>query len=705
MLDASQTSKRLHKELGLHFNRTELMTNFLLAFNWQRNHDGAAMMVELLSAEPSHGEVPEGLIAVYAADWLNETGQHEKALEYAQRAGTASDPLIRRRSKGEAMIAQAGLGKRNETIALMHELGFWSSAAPTPAADRSEAAIHARALLAASAGDATQAVALQNKRLDLMIGNLRDANAADAAALLSHLENSRERQLERESALQREAESASVIAQQRTRLSYMLMAIVALIGSALVASVFFLRYRERVNSERIILQKEALSAEKMKTEFLGLINHELRTPLNGVIGISDALIHHSPDSRTRTQAKAIQESGEQLFELIESMIDMTTLDSDKAALAPHDTQVAPFIKQQIKRWTPAADDKGLQFTHFIDPALDHAVFADGERIGQVCKILLSNATRFTTEGRIHLHATTAPEGDDGSQRLTIVVADTGQGISEHVQSRLFKPFLQADSTMTRKHGGAGLSLAIGRKLAEMMDGTLDVVSNVGRGSEFTFTARLHPPRGDAQPAGDPEVADSHSAAVNDTAPHQPEPEPAPIAASAPAPDPAPDAAPAADALPDDVLDLMDRVPELFAPKAPSPLSVGGDPLEGLRLLVVEDLPSNQDVIRLMVEPLGCHCTAALDANSALAMLGRQTFDAVLMDIRMPDMDGIEATRRIRAMDGPQGDVPVIVLTADAAASTNDLAMEAGANAFLAKPVLRRALVAALRDVLAGRAAA
>ena len=690
LLDATQTAHQIRGELGLSVNRHEAMTNFLFVYSRMRNHGAALSIAELIREEEKPEGTLDGLYEAYLADTLNEVGRYEEALSNAEAALASSDPIVRSRAYDEALIATAGLGNPEEARRLLTD----KLSNSTLRVDR-ERDLHARALIAAAEGDTAGAIALMNQRLDVMVARLYRDNSADAASLLAHLENSRERQLEREAALQREADSAAVIAEQKSQLNRSLIILLTMLGGAFLGTVAFLRYRERVNRERAELQEEALSAEKMKTEFLGLINHELRTPLNGVIGISDALIHHSKDATVRTQAKAIQECGENLFDLIESMIDMTTLEGDKFELAPTDAPLDAPIQAQVDRWRPVAEDKGLAFTAFVAPELSRAVTVDPERFEKCVKILLSNATRFTHEGRIHLHATAQPQ--DGTLQVKLIVADTGQGMTERVQSRLFKPFLQADSTMTRKYGGAGLSLAIARKLSRMMGGDLDVVSAVDRGSEFTLTLAL--PLADADGKAEEATPDTPQEAPAEAAPESSEPEELTGEALE-------------EAAFKKVLDLMEIAPETFLPATDAEPDAGSVPsapsrstLDGARVLVVEDLPSNQDVIRLMLEPQGCTCVPALDATEAFAILQTSPVDAVVMDIRMAGLDGVEATRRIRAMTSSAGRLPIVVLTADQGPDTCTRAMEAGADAFLAKPVVRRQLVAALQAALARDAAA
>ena len=617
---------------------------------------------------------PTGLAEVYLAQSRIELGDYAGA-ERLVRGNAARDTHPVAAMRGRIMLAPAlaGQGRIAEARAIMDELGWDGVDQADPTQGRFPFLIHAEALIARAEGNHDRALELMKRRGDTVVANLQRTNADDMTALLANLENTRERQIERANALKREAALKAVQLEQAQTLNRMLLALLAALGLGIVALIVFLRYRERVNAEVQDLQEQALSAERMKTEFLGLINHELRTPLNAVIGISDAMIHHSPDAAIRGQAQAIQDSGEQLFDLLESLIDMSTIEAGKMQIVPDETDLSQVILTEAARWDRHADAKSLAFTRYVGPELSLAVEADAARLRQCLKILLSNAVRFTHSGRVHLHATA--ERRDGGLDLTLVVADTGQGISEAVQARLFQPFVQADATMTRKYGGAGLSLSIARKLARMMGGDVVVSSAVDRGTEFTLTARLPLVE---RVAADPEREQT------------PEPEPAEPAFAEPA-------------FHDTMIDAPQFAPAPSAPElAPAALR-DPDNLRGRAVLVVEDLPSNQDVIGLLLEPFGVECIAALSAEAALRILQTRRVDGVIMDIRMPGLDGLEATRRIRTGGGPNADVPVVVLSADAAAETAALARDAGADAFLAKPVLRRDLRDALLRALDRRA--
>lgn len=490
MLNAARLQATAKAATGETINRYELMTNFIFALNRARQYESASQVAELLIYEPMPTDSIVGLSEAYMATTFNELNNYDRAESLARAALKGADhPVVDRRGTLELLVALSGQGKIASAEALMVSRGWKYSPAELLGTVDNQSILHAEVLLAMHRNEQDYALAIMKRRTDFLINQVQSLNSTDISGMLSDLSNTRERQIEREGALQREAELRAVQLEQKTKLNRLLW---VLIGGLTIAFNFllaFLRYREKLNVKVQGLQEDALSAEKMKTEFLGVINHEIRTPLNGIIGISDAMIHNAPSPMMREQAEAVQESGQLLFDLLDSLITMSTIEGDRLSLDKEDASLATTITREVAEWDRAAAKKGLTFTHFIGPELDDAVIGDHKRIRQSLRYLLSNAMRFTQAGRVHVHATANPD-TDGHMGVTIIVADTGQGISEDVQSRLFKPFLQADATMTRKYGGAGLSLAIARKLAQMMGGDLTVKSREGRGTEFTFTARL-----------------------------------------------------------------------------------------------------------------------------------------------------------------------------------------------------------------------
>ena len=168
---------------------------------------------------------------------------------------------------------------------------------------------------------------------------------------------------------------------------------------------------------------------------------------------------------------------------------MSRIDGEKMELYPEPTNVHDIMTDLDKSWRQKIEDKGVTFTSFIENSLSDEIILDKGRFHQCLNSLLSNAAKFTDQGRVHLHITARSTEVDNEIEITAIVADTGQGMSEEVQGKLFTPFLQADSSMTRKHGGSGLGLAITRSLARMMGGDVTMISNQGRGSEFTLTVK------------------------------------------------------------------------------------------------------------------------------------------------------------------------------------------------------------------------
>lgn len=773
MLETAEMERTARARLGETIDKRELISNFIFALNRVRDFEGAHEVGKLLDNYNQSETSIAGLGETYLADTDLELGHYAEAERLALKALSVSDhPVVQSRGRSALMIAVAGLGREAQSRAIQTDMGWTYPANPSEGASGQRLsvgqmkALHADALNAMNRGDSEQAVALMTRRMNALVTQVQGTNSADMSALMANLENTRERQLERENALKREAELKAVQLDQQKRLNIMLTMMLCLLAVALLSAIIFLRYRERVNRKLHRLSEEALSAERMKIEFLGVVNHELRTPLNGIIGISDALIHHAKDPVVRGQAQTIQDSGQVLFEMIRSLIDMSTLDNGKMTLDTDDTNLATLIENEACEWISIAEDKGLTYTHFVDPNLDHLVQGDDDRITQCVQVLLSNATRFTQSGRVHLHATAERSGAETV--MTIIVADTGQGMSPEVQSRLFTPFLQADLTMTRKYGGVGLNLAIIRQLAHLMNGDVTVTSNEGRGSEFVFTARFPvavetiaepmraeptkaksytqasirpstaamtseatpalienregqatripmPPllvngtKDSAAASANPDKRSAtdrtETAAVVEKTPPLKEAEAALLQPSTSKDDN--HTGPELDADLFDVVDLM--MADTLFPASAQPQgaersvtvtgSTHSNATSAQTILIVEDEASNRDVLRALLEPEGYSCLPAASAQEGLALLRQRAVDLVIMDIRMPEMDGIEAIQTIRLRGDAMSAVPIIALTADPKAETRTRALLAGADLFLTKPIDRRTLLRGLENCL------
>jgi signal transduction histidine kinase/CheY-like chemotaxis protein/HPt (histidine-containing phosphotransfer) domain-containing protein len=423
-----------------------------------------------------------------------------------------------------------------------------------------------------------------------------------------------------------------------TSLPYVLALVVA--GVAVV-----LLLAERARLARLVGQEKAsreaaetrsLAAEATKTEFMANMSHEIRTPINAVIGMTELLLRENMPAAQREKVAVVDTSAHALLALVDDLLDLSRIDAGQLRLRPEDFRLKTLIDEVVRISSPRAAAKGLRLEVEIAPGTADALHADAARLRQVLLNLTSNAIKFTSEGQVRIAARV--EGAslaDGALRFE--VSDTGIGISPRLLNRLFEPFVQADTTAARRVGGAGLGLAISKKLIERMGGEIGVDSKMGSGSNFWFRVPV-------------------------------------AAASAPLPETPPD------------------LPH-FGP--------------GLRLLVVEDNPVNQRVMLGQLAALGLDADAAEDGHLALDALAQNSYDAVLMDVQLPGLDGYEATRRWRALENPSGEkrVRVVAVTAHAIEGEKERCLAAGMDDFLAKPFRLAELASTLARWLPSRPAA
>ena len=362
-------------------------------------------------------------------------------------------------------------------------------------------------------------------------------------------------------------------------------------------------------TERRRAEERALEAARSKERFLATISHELRTPLNGILGASELMKHRAEGDEL---VGMVSSSADLLLTLVNDILDYSRMAADAVRLEALPVAVAPLLAEVTAPLVLLAQRKGVRLTTSHDVSLPAWVVSDPTRLRQVLLNLTSNAVKFTDDGEITVRTALAGEG-----RWSLVVADTGLGISAAAQASLFEPFVQADVSTTRQHGGTGLGLAIVARIVGLMGGQVTVDSAPGRGSTFTVTLPLVP----AEP---------------------------------PAPIPPP---PAADT-----------------------------PLRALRVLVVDDHPINRLVASRHLAVAGHHVGEAADGEQALALLQSADWDMILMDCQMPVCDGYDATRAIRRLPPPLGEVIVIGLSANAMAGDRQRAIEAGMDDYLTKPI-------------------
>jgi CheY-like chemotaxis protein len=354
--------------------------------------------------------------------------------------------------------------------------------------------------------------------------------------------------------------------------------------------------------------------------------------MNGVIGMAELLSQTPLDSSQRELSETIRSSGQILLAIINDILDLSTIESGQLELDKAPFELASVLSQAMKVVSPAASAKALALTVETDSALPSHLVGDRLRLGQVLVNLLSNAVKFTETGSVTLATRLVPATATTPATLRVDVRDTGIGITPERLSRLFQPFEQGDASMARRFGGTGLGLAISKRLVELMDGRLWGESEPGGGSTFSLELPLR-------------------------------------AAATPKP-------------------------------APSPARAAADavvkPARDLRLLIAEDNPVNQRVASRMLQRLGYKADLVENGQLAVDAVERQRYDVIFMDVQMPELDGLEATRRIKARPGPS---PwIIALTAHALEDDRRQCLAAGMNDFLSKPVQLTELTAALDRV-------
>lgn len=445
--------------------------------------------------------------------------------------------------------------------------------------------------------------------------------------------------------------------------------------------------RTAESAARIEAEQKRIDAVRImegRSAFLAAVGHDLRTPISAILTGAAELERGAADNAARGQARLINDAGLMMKALLDDLLDHAKLEAGHMTVDAVDFDLRELLNQTVRLWRAPVRAKGVKFRVEGAATMPSAVRGDPMRLRQVLNNLISNAVKFTQSGAITVRLNGWVE-EPGGHAILIEIADTGPGMTAEQVARLFTPFDQTQDGVSARHGGTGLGLSISKQLADLMGGRLTARSRPGEGARFTLALRLQP--GEMTAAVTPGLDQESRDAVARVLSNRPA---AAVAARALDARPAP-AAPAA-------APVVEPEPQVAGAAGDYPDEDEGED-RPMRVLVVDDHDINRRAIQLILQPLGCDIATAADGMAALKICEQTAFDLIFMDVRMPELDGRETTRRIRAGGGPNAFVPIIAVTADTAPEDIAACTAAGMTYFVPKPITPPMLLGAITHVM------